>query len=276
MDLAGSCIACSAYTLLTEVIRRDYPNDHGHTHMLLGIAQACTYTIYGLISGQLSIDKLKITRNAGLYYTGATLAPVLAQKLGCDGLTVLLLRSASPVISALIRSLLKSGSKFSKGKWIAVILASISTFLASQTCQSTTTLRLIIGTLLCLVGTVCGCLLGLEQERLKDKISAGNLLIHIQTYGTIVYFPFVRGWFPILRNIKLNHLITSTITQIVCSLSLTRLTYKQDSIICQLILTLRRVFCGLMIAAMYGTEIGNFQWASLILALSSVVLYDLS
>jgi len=202
--------------------------------------------------------------------------PITGQYFGVDGLTLLLLRASSPVITTLLFP-----KPLAWNKKMGVVLAALGTLLAALGAQAqlhnNNNKTSWLGVTYCLGGTITACLLAVEQARLfKAKLVTQEQQfahMHLFCFATLLpWLGIVAEW---LWQAPLWITLASTLMQWLCSISIASITAKRDAISSQIALTLRRAICSVLVAIMYSETATQWHWASLVCTLVSSIIYEI-
>ena len=201
---ATMCNLCTVYTLASEQSKAlfRYAGASSEASMALASLQSVGQVlVFGVAGRRLSRAGMRACWLHGALYTLNIWLPIAATWLGCDALSLLVLKTASPVLVGLLRP-----REATAGQWVATLLASLGTALVGHE-QLVRALaadgtgnggfRLGLGLACAVAGTTAACCLSDLQERTRNR---GQTVDEQMTHMHAWCLPtFALGALPIAR-----------------------------------------------------------------------------
>jgi len=274
--LATTCVVCTGYSLAAEATRI-FTRKTAETGFAVATLHSATHL---LLDGKLSWAKMWHCRTLGMLYTCNVLFPLFASIAGCNTLSLLLLRSISPMLVGLIRWRTQSA-------WqrVAVALAALSAFLIGYR-QVTSEGGHVLGIACAAAATIASCALTIMQERTKGgDLTLQDRMVHMHAWALLSLSPTV-PWLVMPWLLSTPPWITLglTLLQWLCSQAIAVAVERTDAAASQIAQTLRRILSVLLIGVMHAAlqqkedaaagGVDMVQLYSLCLSIASAILYE--
>ncbi len=278
---ASMCTLCTVYTLTSELSKNRTRQGAQSTMSLAALQSLWQVAVYAPL---LSWSGMRKLWQQGVLYTLNVWMPVLAQWLGCDSLTMLMLKMASPVLVGVFRA-----AQLSICQWIAIALATACTGLVSAEQWSRPADEVSwLAILAAIGGTVSACGLSVLQD--ENKAAASDVearskrvryqLVHMHAWAlptfvagpqliAICRWTWAAPWW--LSS-------SATITQGLCSLAIVHVNSDKrlGAAGGQIGQVLRRAICIVIVAYLYERPVTNMQLCGLACAMAAATLFAIA